>query len=70
VVDLFFELIDLLIVGNGDRARFIVALQQSSDGAVEAALGETRHEENVVAQGTERVVERGEDVIRFCHRLL
>src|SRR5438270_11786192 len=67
LVHLFFELIDFFIVGDGDSAQFVVALEQSGNGAIETALGQARHEENVVAQGGGLFVEGGEDVIRFHH---
>src|SRR6185437_7889099 len=65
LVDLLLELIDLFVIRDGDRAKIVVALEQSSDRAVEAALRQARHEQNVVAQGGERFVESGENVIRF-----
>ena len=66
LVDLFFELIDLFVVGDGNRAKFIVALHQALERAVEAALGLARHHQDVVAQIFERVVEGSQDVFAFA----
>ena len=62
LVHLLFELIDLLVIGDRDRAHLVVPLHQAGDGAIEAALGQARHHEDVVAQGRERFVEGSEDV--------
>ena len=67
LVDLLFELIDLLVVGDRDRAQLVIALQQSVDGAIEAALRQARHHEDVVAQGRERFVEGSENVSGCDH---
>ena len=43
LVDLLLQLVDLLVVRDRGHTKFIVALQQSADGAVEAAFGQARH---------------------------
>ena len=67
LVDLLFELIDLFVVGDRVRAKIVVALQQAVDGAIEAAFGQARHHQDVVAQGSERFVESAEDMFRRDH---
>ena len=67
LVDLLFQLIDLLVVGDRIRAKIVVSLEQAFDRAIEAALGQASHHENVVAQRSERFVERSENVLGRCH---
>ena len=67
LVDLLFELIDFFVVGDRDRAKIVVALHQAVDGAVEAAFGQARHHEDVVAQGSKRFVESAENMFGCDH---
>ena len=48
LVDLFFQLIDFFVIRDRVCAKVVVAIEQTFHGAVEAALGQARHHEDVV----------------------
>ena len=70
LVDLLFELIDFFVVGDRNRAKLVIALEETSDCAVEAALRQARHQEDVIAQGSERVVEGAENMFFVSHGVI
>ena len=70
LVDLFLELIDLFVIGDGVCAKIIVAIEQAFHGAIETALGQAGHHEDVVAQRSERFVEGSENMFRCNHVLI
>ena len=67
LVDLFFQLIDFFVVGNGKARRSSSSRSiKPLECAVEAALGLTRHHHDVVAQIFERVLEGSQCVFAFA----
>ena len=62
LIHLLFEQIDLLVVGDHLVAQLAIALEQPAEGPLQIALRQARHHQHVLAQETQRLVERTEDV--------
>jgi hypothetical protein len=67
LVDLLFELINLLVVGDGVGAEIIVPIKQATNGTFKGALGQSGHHEDIIAQGSERFVERSQNMSLCDH---
>ncbi len=70
LVHLLLELIDLLVIGDGDVAEVFVAIEQAAEGVAQVALAEAGHHEQIVLQCGEGGVVGAEDVSGcVCHGL-
>ena len=66
LINLLFQLIDLLVIGDGDRGDLVVPFHQTFERAIEAALGLARHRHDVVAEVFECVLECSQSVFVFA----
>ncbi len=56
-VHLHFELVDLLVVGDHRGAEVVVAVEEAVHGLVQAAVGERRHQQDILLQRIQFLVE-------------
>ena len=70
LVHFLLELVDLLVVGDGHVAQFLVPVQQAAERIAQAPLAKARHHEEIVLQPRQSRVVGGEDVFAlFRHDL-
>ena len=68
VIDLDFQSIDLLIVGDNCIAPILIPLEEALAGIINAPGGKAGHHEDILAKVLEGGFEIGEDVAGCFHR--
>ena len=67
LVDLFLQLIDLLVICDCVCAEIVIALQQALECSIQAALSQAGHHQQVVAQRRQCFIECSKNMLRYDH---